>query len=164
MRWLFLSWITSYLSLHYNYTSDMPSYLQSEKEDPTTVIEKQEWENSREEMERHLRKLRDFSISNWFWVIRRYSKSASWVYTAWQGGQTWARADRQLDLTFHFWNRVLAAWSFVYFVVTCWRCGCWNSISMRVICRYAVMTYTTVECSLDVYLGFFSKLWSNLLI
>ncbi|KAL3023770.1 hypothetical protein AAZX31_04G084100 [Glycine max] len=38
----------------------------SEKEDPTTVIEKQEWENSREEMERHLRKLRDFSISNWF--------------------------------------------------------------------------------------------------
>ncbi|KAG5045647.1 hypothetical protein JHK82_015034 [Glycine max] len=38
----------------------------SEKEDPTTVIEKQEWEHSREEMERHLRKLRDFSISNWF--------------------------------------------------------------------------------------------------
>ncbi|XP_020212745.1 uncharacterized protein LOC109797200 [Cajanus cajan] len=38
----------------------------SEKEDPTTVIEKQEWENSRQEMERHLRKLRDFSISNWF--------------------------------------------------------------------------------------------------
>ncbi|KAG5050457.1 hypothetical protein GmHk_04G011865 [Glycine max] len=38
----------------------------SEKEDPTTVIEKQEWENSREEMERHLRKLIDLSISNWF--------------------------------------------------------------------------------------------------
>ncbi|KAL2339735.1 hypothetical protein Fmac_007675 [Flemingia macrophylla] len=38
----------------------------SEKEDPTTVIERQEWENSRQEMERHLRKLRDFSISNWF--------------------------------------------------------------------------------------------------
>jgi len=44
----------------------MPSYLQSEKEDPTTVIEKQEWETSRAEMERHLKKLRDFSISNWF--------------------------------------------------------------------------------------------------
>ncbi|KAK7353235.1 hypothetical protein VNO80_18676 [Phaseolus coccineus] len=38
----------------------------SEKEDPTTVIEKQEWETSRAEMERHLKKLRDFSISNWF--------------------------------------------------------------------------------------------------
>ncbi|KAK7311511.1 hypothetical protein RJT34_09710 [Clitoria ternatea] len=38
----------------------------SEKEDPTTVIEKEEWATSREDMEKHLRKLRDFSISNWF--------------------------------------------------------------------------------------------------
>ncbi|KAE9608951.1 hypothetical protein Lal_00020340 [Lupinus albus] len=38
----------------------------SEKEDPSTVIEREEWDTSREEMERHLRKLRDFSISNWF--------------------------------------------------------------------------------------------------
>ncbi|XP_057521488.1 PLASTID TRANSCRIPTIONALLY ACTIVE protein 6, chloroplastic [Amaranthus tricolor] len=37
----------------------------SEREDPTTVIEKEEWTRSRQEMERHLRKLRDFSISNW---------------------------------------------------------------------------------------------------
>ncbi|KAK4768558.1 hypothetical protein SAY87_003699 [Trapa incisa] len=38
----------------------------SEKDDPTTVIEREEWENTRNEMERHLRKLRDFSVSNWF--------------------------------------------------------------------------------------------------
>ncbi|KAK7282686.1 hypothetical protein RIF29_11662 [Crotalaria pallida] len=38
----------------------------SEKEDPTTVIEREEWVNTRQEMENHLRKLRDFSISNWF--------------------------------------------------------------------------------------------------
>ncbi|XP_058753232.1 PLASTID TRANSCRIPTIONALLY ACTIVE protein 6, chloroplastic-like [Vicia villosa] len=38
----------------------------SEKDDPTTVIERREWVQSREEMERHLRKLRDFSTSNWF--------------------------------------------------------------------------------------------------
>lgn len=38
----------------------------SEKDDPTTVIERREWAQSREEMERHLRKLRDFSTSNWF--------------------------------------------------------------------------------------------------
>ncbi|XP_027338431.1 uncharacterized protein LOC113852403 [Abrus precatorius] len=38
----------------------------SERDDPTTVIEREEWASSREEMERHLRKLRDFSISNWF--------------------------------------------------------------------------------------------------
>lgn len=38
----------------------------SEKDDPTTVIEREEWTKSREDMERHLRKLRDFSISNWF--------------------------------------------------------------------------------------------------
>ncbi|KDP32860.1 hypothetical protein JCGZ_12152 [Jatropha curcas] len=38
----------------------------SEKDDPTTVIEREEWAKTRQEMERHLRKLRDFSVSNWF--------------------------------------------------------------------------------------------------
>ncbi|XAR62847.1 hypothetical protein NMG60_11017744 [Bertholletia excelsa] len=38
----------------------------SERDDPTTVIEKKEWKESREAMEKHLRKLRDFSVSNWF--------------------------------------------------------------------------------------------------
>ncbi|EPS61656.1 hypothetical protein M569_13141, partial [Genlisea aurea] len=38
----------------------------SERDDPTTVIEKEEWKKSRIEIENHLRKLRDFSISNWF--------------------------------------------------------------------------------------------------
>ncbi|KAL8144100.1 hypothetical protein V2J09_017132 [Rumex salicifolius] len=37
----------------------------SERDDPTTVIEREEWTKTREDMERHLRKLRDFSISNW---------------------------------------------------------------------------------------------------
>ncbi|GKU87763.1 hypothetical protein SLEP1_g2107 [Rubroshorea leprosula] len=38
----------------------------SERDDPTTVIEREEWIKTRQDMERHLRKLRDFSISNWF--------------------------------------------------------------------------------------------------
>lgn len=38
----------------------------SERDDPTTVIEKEEWDKTRQDMERHLRKLRDFSVSNWF--------------------------------------------------------------------------------------------------
>ncbi|KAB5568561.1 hypothetical protein DKX38_002354 [Salix brachista] len=38
----------------------------SEREDPTTIIEKEEWARSRQDMERHLRKLRDFDVSNWF--------------------------------------------------------------------------------------------------
>ncbi|XP_024019128.1 uncharacterized protein LOC21387344 [Morus notabilis] len=38
----------------------------SEREDPTTVIEREEWAKTRQDMERHLRKLRDFSVSNWF--------------------------------------------------------------------------------------------------
>ncbi|KAK2390393.1 PLASTID TRANSCRIPTIONALLY ACTIVE protein 6, chloroplastic [Trifolium repens] len=38
----------------------------SEKDDPTAVIERREWARTREEMERHLSKLRDFSNSNWF--------------------------------------------------------------------------------------------------
>ncbi|KAH6780318.1 plastid transcriptionally active 6 [Perilla frutescens var. hirtella] len=37
-----------------------------ERDDPTTVIEKQDWSKSRDDMEKHLRKLRDFSVSNWF--------------------------------------------------------------------------------------------------
>eukprot|EP00262_Sarcandra_glabra_P003756 TRINITY_DN1453_c0_g1_i1.p1 TRINITY_DN1453_c0_g1~~TRINITY_DN1453_c0_g1_i1.p1 ORF type:complete len:326 (+),score=48.30 TRINITY_DN1453_c0_g1_i1:46-1023(+) len=38
----------------------------SERDDPTTVIEREEWIKTRKDMEKHLRKLRDFSISNWF--------------------------------------------------------------------------------------------------
>ncbi|KAH7524562.1 hypothetical protein FEM48_Zijuj06G0132600 [Ziziphus jujuba var. spinosa] len=38
----------------------------SEREDPSTVIEKEEWAKTRQDMERHLRKLRDFPVSNWF--------------------------------------------------------------------------------------------------
>ncbi|ONI34595.1 hypothetical protein PRUPE_1G489500 [Prunus persica] len=38
----------------------------SEKDDPTTVIEREEWKKTRQDMERHLSKLRDFSVSNWF--------------------------------------------------------------------------------------------------
>ncbi|XP_042008164.1 PLASTID TRANSCRIPTIONALLY ACTIVE protein 6, chloroplastic-like [Salvia splendens] len=37
-----------------------------ERDDPTTVIEKEDWNKTRDEMEKHLRKLRDFSVSNWF--------------------------------------------------------------------------------------------------
>ncbi|XP_073141775.1 PLASTID TRANSCRIPTIONALLY ACTIVE protein 6, chloroplastic [Henckelia pumila] len=40
--------------------------LSEERDDPTTVIEKEEWSKTREDMEKHLRKLRDFSVSNWF--------------------------------------------------------------------------------------------------
>ncbi|GAB2270401.1 PLASTID TRANSCRIPTIONALLY ACTIVE protein 6, chloroplastic [Dionaea muscipula] len=38
----------------------------SEREDPSTVIQKEEWAKSRQDMEKHLSKLRDFNISNWF--------------------------------------------------------------------------------------------------
>ncbi|KAJ8499767.1 hypothetical protein OPV22_010319 [Ensete ventricosum] len=38
----------------------------SKRDDPTTVIEREEWAKTRQEMENHLRKLRDFSVSNWF--------------------------------------------------------------------------------------------------
>ncbi|KAG2663300.1 hypothetical protein I3760_16G022400 [Carya illinoinensis] len=38
----------------------------SERDDPTTVIEREEWAKTRKDMERHLSKLRDFSVSNWF--------------------------------------------------------------------------------------------------
>ncbi|KAL8225624.1 hypothetical protein R6Q57_018181 [Mikania cordata] len=37
-----------------------------EREDPTTVIHREEWEKDRKDMERHLSKLRDFNVSNWF--------------------------------------------------------------------------------------------------
>ncbi|KAG6406006.1 hypothetical protein SASPL_133602 [Salvia splendens] len=33
-----------------------------ERDDPTTVIEKEDWNKTRDEMEKHLRKLRDFSV------------------------------------------------------------------------------------------------------
>lgn len=42
------------------------SHFQSERLDPDTIIETEEWIQSRREMEKHLRKLRDFSESNWF--------------------------------------------------------------------------------------------------
>lgn len=38
----------------------------SQRLSPTTVIEREEWIQTRREMENHLRKLRDFPISNWF--------------------------------------------------------------------------------------------------
>ncbi|KAK1266911.1 hypothetical protein QJS04_geneDACA009107 [Acorus gramineus] len=38
----------------------------SERDDPSTVIEREEWIQTRKDMENHLRKLRDFSTSNWF--------------------------------------------------------------------------------------------------
>ncbi|KAJ9146220.1 hypothetical protein P3X46_028512 [Hevea brasiliensis] len=38
----------------------------SERDDPTTVIEREEWTKTRQDMEKHLSKLRDFSVSNWF--------------------------------------------------------------------------------------------------
>ncbi|XP_030937035.1 uncharacterized protein LOC115962270 isoform X1 [Quercus lobata] len=38
----------------------------SERDNPSTVIERQEWDKTREDMEKHLSKLRDFSVSNWF--------------------------------------------------------------------------------------------------
>ncbi|KAJ6820019.1 uncharacterized protein M6B38_122735 [Iris pallida] len=38
----------------------------SQRDDPTTVIEREEWVKTRQDMERHLRKLRDFPVSNWF--------------------------------------------------------------------------------------------------
>lgn len=38
----------------------------SQRDDPTTVIEREEWVKSRQDMEKHLRKLRDFHVSNWF--------------------------------------------------------------------------------------------------
>ncbi|CAN6903116.1 unnamed protein product [Brassica oleracea] len=41
-------------------------FFHGERDDPTTVIEREEWTKTREDMEKHLRKLRDFSVSNWF--------------------------------------------------------------------------------------------------
>lgn len=38
----------------------------TQRDDPTTVIEREEWVKTRQDMENHLRKLRDFSVSNWF--------------------------------------------------------------------------------------------------
>ncbi|KAI8550650.1 hypothetical protein RHMOL_Rhmol06G0123700 [Rhododendron molle] len=38
----------------------------SERVDATTVIARENWEKSRQDLERHLSKLRDFNVSNWF--------------------------------------------------------------------------------------------------
>ncbi|KAG5544225.1 hypothetical protein RHGRI_016844 [Rhododendron griersonianum] len=38
----------------------------SERVDATTVIAREDWEKSRQDLERHLSKLRDFNVSNWF--------------------------------------------------------------------------------------------------
>ncbi|ONK57608.1 uncharacterized protein A4U43_C09F2230 [Asparagus officinalis] len=38
----------------------------AQRDDPTTVIEREEWVKTRQDMEKHLSKLRDFSVSNWF--------------------------------------------------------------------------------------------------
>ncbi|CAI0608758.1 unnamed protein product [Linum tenue] len=38
----------------------------AQRDDPTTIIEREEWSKTRQDMERHLSKLRDFSVSNWF--------------------------------------------------------------------------------------------------
>ncbi|KAI3671705.1 hypothetical protein L1987_87445 [Smallanthus sonchifolius] len=37
-----------------------------ERDDPTTVVHREEWDKGRKDMERHLSKLRDFNVSNWF--------------------------------------------------------------------------------------------------
>ncbi|KAL3634788.1 PLASTID TRANSCRIPTIONALLY ACTIVE protein 6, chloroplastic [Castilleja foliolosa] len=37
-----------------------------ERDNPTTIIEKEDWDKSRADMEKHLSKLRDFNVSNWF--------------------------------------------------------------------------------------------------
>ncbi|XP_076897360.1 PLASTID TRANSCRIPTIONALLY ACTIVE protein 6, chloroplastic-like [Bidens hawaiensis] len=37
-----------------------------ERDDPTTVVHREEWDKDRKDMERHLSKLRDFNVSNWF--------------------------------------------------------------------------------------------------
>ncbi|KAI7756000.1 hypothetical protein M8C21_027552 [Ambrosia artemisiifolia] len=37
-----------------------------ERDDPTTIVHREEWEKGRKDMERHLSKLRDFNVSNWF--------------------------------------------------------------------------------------------------
>ncbi|KAI3807535.1 hypothetical protein L1987_23465 [Smallanthus sonchifolius] len=37
-----------------------------ERDDPTPVVHREEWDKGRKDMERHLSKLRDFNVSNWF--------------------------------------------------------------------------------------------------
>jgi len=38
----------------------------TKRDDATTVIEREEWAKSRQDVEKHFRKLRDFDYSNWF--------------------------------------------------------------------------------------------------
>lgn len=54
--------------VHFSNLSDSLLFitLQDERDDPTTVIEKEEWTKTRDDMEKHLSKLRDFNVSNWF--------------------------------------------------------------------------------------------------
>uniref|UniRef100_A0A0D9XNA9 Uncharacterized protein n=1 Tax=Leersia perrieri TaxID=77586 RepID=A0A0D9XNA9_9ORYZ len=39
---------------------------QTKRDDATTVIQREEWAKSRQDVEKHFRKLRDFDYSNWF--------------------------------------------------------------------------------------------------
>ena len=39
---------------------------QTKRDDATTVIQREEWAKSRQDVEKHFRKLRDFDDSNWF--------------------------------------------------------------------------------------------------
>ncbi|KAG2614536.1 hypothetical protein PVAP13_3NG266876 [Panicum virgatum] len=38
----------------------------TKRDDATTVIQREEWAKSRQDVEKHFRKLRDFDYSNWF--------------------------------------------------------------------------------------------------
>jgi len=38
----------------------------TKRDDATTVIQREEWTKSRQDVEKHFRKLRDFDYSNWF--------------------------------------------------------------------------------------------------
>lgn len=80
-------WQSFWIPLNQRYSSLLCVHIfccffQGERDDPTTVIEREEeWTKTREDMEKHLRKLRDFSVSNWFQKISREKpsdKKSSW--------------------------------------------------------------------------------------
>lgn len=54
------------LSRQHGFADSSWLFLQMQRDDPTTVIEREDWVDTRKDMEKHLRKLRDFSVSNWF--------------------------------------------------------------------------------------------------